>query len=79
MDVAERLFTPGKPGTILIAAGDADYVPVVSRAQEKGWAAEVWFWSNAAGDLKEACSRYVELDSHIEYLRFGGDAALPAW
>jgi hypothetical protein len=27
------------------------------RAQSKGWRVEVWFWSNAAGDLKKAANR----------------------
>jgi uncharacterized LabA/DUF88 family protein len=33
MDIAERLYTVQPPRTILIDAGDADYVPAVSRAK----------------------------------------------
>jgi uncharacterized LabA/DUF88 family protein len=56
----------------VIAAGDADYVPVVTRAQGKGWQVEVWFWNNAAGALKAAANRFCPLDAHLDYLRFGG-------
>ncbi len=77
MDVAERLHTVSPPATIVIAAGDADYIPAVARAQSKGWVVEVWFWSNAAGDLKKAANRFSLLDPHLEYLRLGGKIALP--
>ena len=78
MDIAERLFTADGPATMVIAAGDADYVPAVSRAQDRGWKVEVWFWRNAAADLKTACDRFVELDRQLSYLKFGGGVALPA-
>ena len=77
MDVAERLFTTPSPGVIVIAAGDADYVPAVKRAQSRDWAVEVWFWSNAANALKVAASRFCPLDSYLEYLRIGSKIPLP--
>jgi uncharacterized LabA/DUF88 family protein len=77
MDIAERIHSVTSPATIIIAAGDADYIPAVSRAQSKGWFVEVWFWSNAAGDLKKAASRFCALDSYHEYLRLGSKIALP--
>ena len=78
MDIAERLHTVQPPRIIIIAAGDADYVPAVTRAQSKGWAVEVWFWSNAAEGLKAAATRFCPLDKHLDYLRLGGGVALPA-
>jgi len=77
MDIAERLFTTSTPTTIVIAAGDADFIPAVSRAQERGWKVEVWFWSNVAVDLKQACDQFFELDQHLAYLKLGGGVALP--
>ena len=72
MDVAALLYTAKEPKTIVISAGDADYVPVIERAKKKGWTVEVWFWSNAAAELKKAASRFCPLDSHLEFLRLGG-------
>ncbi len=77
MDIAERLHTVQPPRTIVIAAGDADYVPAVSRARSKGWKVEVWFWGNAAEQLKTAASEFVPLDKYLDYLRLGGGVALP--
>jgi len=74
MDIAQVLYTVQKPKTIVIAAGDADYVPAVERAKKMGWRVEVWFWSNAAASLKTAASRFCPLDSHFEFLRLGGGA-----
>lgn len=72
MDMAKLIYGGTKPGVMVIAAGDADYVPAVQRARLEGWPVEVWFWSNAAGDLKNAASRYCSLDVHLEFLRLGG-------
>jgi len=77
MDIAERLHTVQPPRTILIAAGDADYVPAVARAQSKGWKVEVRFWSNAAETLQAAATRFCALDKYLDYLRLGGGVALP--
>lgn len=82
LDISERLFTSSTPGTIVIAAGDADYVPVVTRALAKKWTVEVWFWSNAAADLKKSVgtkpSRFCALDANLDYLKLGGKVAFPA-
>ena len=72
MDIAKLIYSDIQPGIIVIAAGDADYVPAVQRAREKGWPVEVWFWSNAAGDLKNVPTRFCSLDEHLEFLRLGG-------
>jgi uncharacterized LabA/DUF88 family protein len=74
MDIAELLHTVRPPKVIVIAAGDADYVPAVERAKTRGWTVEVWFWSNAAGEMKKAANRFSALDGHLEFLRLGGGA-----
>lgn len=56
---------------MVVAAGDADYVPAVERAKSKGWSVEVWFWSNAALELEKAASRYCPLDERLNFLRRG--------
>ena len=72
MDIAERIHTTDdKPRIMVVAAGDADYIPAVERAKSKGWPVEVWFWSNAAGELKKAASRFFPLDQHLNFLRRG--------
>jgi uncharacterized LabA/DUF88 family protein len=76
MDIAQVLYTANKPKVIVIAAGDADYVPVVERAKSMRWVVEVWFWSNAAAALKAAASRFCPLDPHLEFLRLGGKAVM---
>ena len=73
MDIAERFHAIPKdqPRILVVAAGDADYVPAVERARSRGWPVEVWFWSNAAGDLQKAASRFCPLDEHLGFLRRG--------
>ena len=74
MDIAERFHEvpDDTPRTLVIAAGDADYVPVVERAKSRGWPVEVWFWSNAAQLLQQSASRFFPLDDHLNFLRLGG-------
>lgn len=76
MDVVERLFEVAEPATLVLAAGDADFKGIAERAQRKGWAVEVWFWGNAAVEMKGAAT-YVNLDPAFEYLRKGGGVPLP--
>ena len=72
MDIAERIHTAvDQPRIMVVAAGDADYVPAVERAKRKGWPVEVWFWSNAAGDLKKAAARFCPLDEHLNFMHRG--------
>lgn len=77
LDVVERMLTVKPAVTIAIAAGDADFLPVVSRARARGWRIELWFWSNAATDLKKAVDEFNSLDRYLQYLRLGGGVALP--
>jgi NYN domain len=76
MDVIERMFEVSTPATIVIAAGDADFKGMIARARNRGWDVEVWFWGNAAVEMKGA-ARFVDLDAALDYLRKSGGVALP--
>lgn len=76
MDVVERLYEIPQPATLVIAAGDADFKGIVERAKKRAWNVEVWFWGNAAQDMKVA-AEFVDLDKAFNYLRKGGKVPLP--
>ena len=56
--------------TISLVAGDSDYVPAVDLLTEDGFRVEVVFWSSASHELKEVCSRFIELDRYLEKLEY---------
>lgn len=72
MDIAERIIKVSAPQTIVVAAGDGDFIPPVARARAKGWTVEVWFWANAAAELKMAASKFCPLEAHFDFLRLCG-------
>jgi uncharacterized LabA/DUF88 family protein len=57
-------------GTIIIVAGDADYVPVVERVQKRGWFVEAWYWGNAAEKLVKTVNRFENLDDAVYVVGF---------
>lgn len=58
---AEDVFT--------IVAGDSDYVPAIEALRGDGFQVEVVFWDHAARELKQAASRFVSLNPHLDLLR----------
>src|SRR5439155_12770272 len=73
MDIADRLHEVQPPGILVIASGDADYIPAIDRARRRDWKVEVWFWENAADALKKSAScRFVSIDHKFEFLRLSG-------
>jgi uncharacterized LabA/DUF88 family protein len=70
LDIERLILTEKKPGTIAIVAGDADFVQVIDDAHAEKWKIEVWYWSNAAHDLKKVADRYEELDAAIDKIGF---------
>lgn len=64
-------YKHGKPADDLfvLVAGDKDYVPTINELREDGYQVEVVFWSHAAKELKDAATRFISLDSHLEHLR----------
>ena len=47
---------------LLLVAGDRDYAPMVEFLTARGHDVVVAFWAHAAEELKQAASRFVELD-----------------
>ena len=57
--------------TITLVAGDGDFVPGIQPLVSDGYRVEVVFWSNASRELKDACSKFVELDTYLDILKYG--------
>ncbi len=70
LDITRLAIVTKPPSIIAIVAGDADFVPVVEEAQKEGWNVEVWYWSNAANDLKRVANRFEELNSAVNTIGF---------
>lgn len=56
--------------TISLVAGDSDYVPAVEILTDDGFNVEVVFWSSVSNELKSVCSRFIELDNHLDVLEY---------
>lgn len=59
-----------KSDVISLVAGDSDYVPAVDLLVKDGFYVEVIFWSSASGELKRACSKFIELDKYLDELEY---------
>ena len=59
-----------KTDVITLVAGDSDYVPAVEMLVADGFHVEVVFWSSASAELKRVCSRFIELDRHLDALEY---------
>ena len=59
-----------KTDEITLVAGDSDYVPAVEMLVADGFYVEVVFWSSASGELKNVCSKFIELDRHLDNLEY---------
>lgn len=70
IDITKLILGVSEPGTIVIVAGDADFLPVIEEVQAKGWLAEIWYWSCAAEVLKGQANRFVDLDSALAVIGF---------
>lgn len=57
--------------TIILLAGDGDFVPAVENLIADGFRVEVMFWNHASRELKDCCSEFTALDPHFEHLRLG--------
>ena len=56
--------------TITLVGGDADYVPAVTPLVADGFNVEVVFWNHASGELKGACSKFIDLDPMLNHLAY---------
>ena len=70
LDVVKLALLRKPPQTIAMVAGDADFVPVIQEARGEGWKVEVWYWSNAAGELKTCADRFESLDPVLMTIGF---------
>ena len=43
-------------------------IPTVERLVGDGFIVEVIFWTGASAELKRLCSKFIELDSHLDEL-----------
>ena len=68
--VRDAYTKAGKTDVITLVAGDSDYVPAINLLVNDGFQVEVVFWSSASGELKRACSRFVELDRYLDDLEY---------
>ena len=69
-DLTATLYEQEGPSTIVLVAGDADYVPPLERAIEKGWRTEVAFIDRGVSEaLEPVVHEFRTISPHvIEYL-----------
>jgi len=56
--------------TMILVAGDKDFVPPVSALVEDDFPVHVVFWDHASQELKDAASRFDSLDPYLDGLRY---------
>lgn len=69
-EITSTLYEQEAPSTIVLVAGDADYVPPLIRANEKGWRVEVAFIDRGLSSaLDPVCHLFRTINaSSIQYL-----------
>jgi uncharacterized LabA/DUF88 family protein len=50
---------------IVLVAGDSDYLPAVFRLREEGFVVLIYFWSQAANELKQVATEFICMDDHL--------------
>lgn len=69
--IRDALEDNPEPGTIALVAGDADYVPTLLRCVKKKWAVEVYFWGQAAAELRALeGATFISLNAAFERITF---------
>lgn len=70
VDLIRDIYTELDPTVdcIIIVAGDADYVPAIEAAREKGFHVKVAFWQHASSAIKKASSEFMSLNGHLNDL-----------
>lgn len=54
--------------TIVLVAGDADFVPPIRDLVDDGFDVEVVFWDHIAKELREVCPKFISLNDHLDFL-----------
>lgn len=63
-------YKNAKEGDVFtIVSGDADYVPAIEQLREDGFQVDIVFWKHASRELREAASKFIPLDDHLDALR----------
>jgi len=62
-----EILTVGKD-EITLVSGDSDYVPAIEKLKKRGIPVHVVFWGHAARELKEAATKFINLDPYLEHL-----------
>ena len=70
LDIGRLVIKERPVGTVVMVAGDADYVQVAIDAHTEGWKIESWYWSNAARTLKTAVDRFESLNPFLYTIGF---------
>lgn len=67
VDLMRDIYTELDPANdrIIIVAGDADYVPAIRAARDKGFHVKVAFWKHASAEIKKAASEFQALNGHL--------------
>jgi uncharacterized LabA/DUF88 family protein len=70
VDLMKDIYTSLDPANdrIIIVAGDADYVPAILAAKERGFYVKVAFWQHASGAIRKAASDFLPLNGHLKDL-----------
>lgn len=70
VDLMKDIYTELQPTTdrIVVVAGDADYVPAIEAARDRGFFVKVAFWQHASSAIKKAASEFLPLNGHLKDL-----------
>ena len=74
-DMVEHSFTLANPkdDEFTLVAGDTDFVPVIEKLRARGYRVDACFWRHASRELKQAATKFVELDPWLDYLALRKD------
>lgn len=65
----EDSYEHTKPGdTVVLIAGDGDFVPNLESVRRRGFKVRLMFWSHASKALRDGADEFVDLDPHFETL-----------
>jgi uncharacterized LabA/DUF88 family protein len=56
--------------TIILVAGDKDFVPAVEELLNDGFKVKIAFWNHAAGELHSSGASFINLDPHLSSLKY---------
>lgn len=66
-EITSTIYEQEGPSTIVLVAGDADYVPPLQRALEKGWRNEVAFISRGLSTALTPCAHELRVIRSIDF------------